>query len=105
MASARLRFGLRLLLHLEKDRLVEFPRAVCVGVRESRFAGCGQDAELLERRLAAGQSQTDLAQRVQVPELAKEHGHELLPTGEALGSALCLMLLDRQVELSTRNQL
>jgi hypothetical protein len=31
--------------------------------------------------------------------LAKQHGHELLPTGETLGAELGLMLLDSLREL------
>ena len=101
----RERLGLRLLRHLKEDRLVEFPGAVGVGIGESRFVGRTQDAELPERRLAAGQSQANLAQRVQVSELTEQHGHELLPAGEAPGAALGPVLRDGLVELATGNHL
>ena len=37
--------------------------------------------------------------------LAKQHGHELLPTGESLGAELGLMLFDDLCELSAWKKL
>ncbi len=36
-------------------------------------------------------------------QLAKQHGHKLLPTAEAFGIALGLMVLDRTSELPREN--
>jgi hypothetical protein len=55
------------------------------------FAGC--------------QATTDFAQGLGLPELAKQHGHELPPTGETPGVALGSMLANQRFKLQTRKQL
>jgi hypothetical protein len=60
---------------------------------------------MLERRFATGQPQADLAQRIHVRHLAKQHGHELFPAGETFAVALGLMALDGLGELPSRKQL
>src|SRR6266581_4737660 len=39
------------------------------------------------------------------PQLAKQHGHELAPTGETPRMPLCLVVLDCFLEISARKQL
>ena len=55
---------------------------------------------MLQRRFATGQPQANLAQRIQMRHLAKQHGHKLFPAGEPLGPVLGLMLLRSLSELS-----
>jgi hypothetical protein len=60
---------------------------------------------VLQRRFASGQPQANLAQRVQMRHLAKQHGHELFPAGEPFGVELGLMTLDGLCELSAWKKL
>jgi len=62
-------------------------------------------APLRTRRLAPRHNariQFLLAQRIRPSQMAEEHGHELRPTGEALGVTLGLVLADKPSELGSR---
>jgi hypothetical protein len=51
------------------------------------------------------QAPTDFAQGLGLPELAKQHGHELPPTGETAGMPFGAMLTNQRFKLQTRKQL
>ena len=53
--------------------------------------------------LAGRQAAADLAQRLGTAELAKQHGDELSPAGEAAGVALPAMLADGLFKLRRGN--
>jgi hypothetical protein len=53
----------------------------------------------------AGKSVADLAQGVGVSQLAEQHGHQLCPATEALGSSFCIMFLHQGRELKPREVL
>src|SRR6516225_3746853 len=53
---------------------------------------------------ATSQAAANLAQRMRPPQLAKQHGHKLAPTGETPRVPLCLVLLDCFLEISARKQ-
>src|ERR1035438_3291877 len=55
--------------------------------------------------LATRQAATNLAQRMRLSQLAKQHGHELAPTGETPRVPFSLVLLDRLFEIPAREQL
>lgn len=55
-------------------------------------------AELLELTLAAAESGVDLAQALGLGKLAEEHGHEVVPAGNALGPAFAAGLADESGE-------
>jgi hypothetical protein len=55
--------------------------------------------------LAGGQPLTDLSQGPRCPELTKQHGHELPPTGKTARMAFSFVLLDCLLELLSWKQL
>ena len=67
-----------------------------------RAAGAPQ---MLQLPLTAGQAAANLAQGMRPSQLAKQHRHELTPTGEAPRVPLGFVLLDRLFEIATRKQL
>src|ERR1035441_9111885 len=71
--------------------LVKLPRSMFIGVGQRGLLGCHRHPQILQLPLAARQSTTDLAQRMRPAQLAKQHRHELTPTGETrtCRSALC----------------
>src|SRR5260370_12369949 len=54
---------------------------------------------------AGGQHDADLAQRLRLPELAKQHGNELTPTGETTGVTFGGMLLHRAFKIMAGKEL
>jgi hypothetical protein len=60
---------------------------------------------MAEFALAGRQSASDLAQRLRVSQLAKQHRHELRPAAEAPGMALRLVLSDGSLNLEPQEQL
>jgi hypothetical protein len=60
---------------------------------------------MLQLSLAARPTTTDLAQRMRPAQLAKQHGHELAPTGEPASVPLGLVFLHRVFEFPTREKL
>src|ERR1700676_3647857 len=104
-AAARGRLGLTLFQQLHEDRLVEFPRTIGVGISQGRFLWRRADAQMLQRGFASGLPQANLTKRVQMRHLAKQHRHELFPTGEPFGVEFGLMLLDDLLELSAWKKL
>mgnify|MGYP006869416406 CR=1 FL=1 len=73
--------------------------AVLVGIRKGGPAGRFGDAEVHELAETATEAVADLAQRIGAAQLAKEHGHELGPAGEAFGGAFGAVFLDESGEL------
>jgi hypothetical protein len=60
------------------------------------------EAQMLRFTKTTGQSTADLSQRMRLPQLAKQHGHELIPAPEPLGASFRLRLMDRFKERSFR---
>ncbi|MHB8910332.1 MAG: hypothetical protein ACYDAA_15775 [Syntrophales bacterium] len=52
----------------------------------------------------AGQAAADLTQRMRLAQLAKKHGHKLIPTTESLGASLGSRCVDSFKELSFRKK-
>ena len=67
---------------LLEDGFEQLPGPLPVGVGKRGALGRCRQAEVLELALGRGQPATDLAQRVGLAELTKQHGHELAPAGE-----------------------
>jgi hypothetical protein len=55
--------------------------------------------------IATRQTTANLAQRMRPSHLAKQHGHELAPTGETPRVPFGLVLLDRLLKTPARKQL
>jgi len=60
---------------------------------------------MLELPFATRKSPTNPAQGMRPSHLAKQHGHELAPTGETPRVPFGLVLVDRLLEPSARKQL
>jgi hypothetical protein len=54
---------------------------------------------MLQLPFTARQTAANLAQRMRASQLAKQHGHELPPTGETPRVPLGFVLLDRLLEI------
>src|ERR1035438_10426308 len=76
-----------------------------VGVGQGGLVGSFGNAEMYQLAQTAGQPIADLAQRIGMAQLAEEHGHELGPAVETLGSALGLMLFDQAGEFQARKMM
>jgi hypothetical protein len=100
-ATPRGHLRLAFLQHLTEDRLVEFPRAVLVGIGQGGFLG----RFALRRRFTARQAHADLTQGLQLRHLAEQHRHELPPAGEAFDIPLRRVLRHRPRDLPSRKQL
>src|SRR6185295_4664527 len=87
---------------LLEDRLEQLPGTMLVGIGQGRTTRRPLQAQMLELAQAAAQPPTDLPQRARQGQLAEQHGHELVPAGEALGIALRARPLDRLLELESR---
>lgn len=79
--------------------------AMLVGIGQSGSAGRLGDAEMDQTAKATGQAVADVAQGVGPAQLAKEHGDELGPAGEALGGAFGVVLFHERGELGAREML
>src|ERR1039458_9665952 len=66
---------------------------------------CHRHPQMLQLPLATRQAAANLAQRMRLSQLAKQHGHELAPTGETPRVPFSLVLLDRLFEIPAREQL
>src|SRR5215831_13847400 len=104
-AASRGYLRLAFLQQLTEDRLVELPRPVLVGIGQGGFLRRLADPQVLQRRFTTRQAHADLAQRLQLRHLAKQHRYKLPPAGEAFRMALRRMLLDRLRELPAGEQL
>ena len=76
-----------------------------VGIGQGGSTGRFGDAEVDQTAQATGQAVADIAQGIGPAELAKEHGDELGPAGEAFGGALGVMFLHQRGELGAREML
>src|ERR1035441_5681027 len=84
--------------------LVKLPRSMFIGVGQRGLLGCHRHPQMLQLPLAARQSTSDLAPRMRPAQLAKQHRHELTPTGETSRVPLGLVLLHRLFEFPARKQ-
>jgi hypothetical protein len=76
-----------------------------IGVGQGGPFGRDRHPQMLQLSLATGQAAANLAQRMRPSQLAKQHRHELAPTGETPRVPFRLVLLDRLFEISAQKQL
>ena len=74
-----------------------------IGIREGGLVGAFQDPKMSKLPKTAGQSPTDLPQRVSMRQMAEHHCHKLRPTGETFGPAFGFVLGHKMVEFRTGN--
>src|SRR5206468_11814910 len=67
--------------------------------------GSHRHSQMLQLSFATRQSAANLAQRMRPSQLAKQHGHELAPTGETPRVVFGFVLLNRLLEFPARKQL
>ncbi len=65
---------------LMKDRFVDLPRALPVGVGQRRARRCGGQAQVPQLAFAGRQTAANLTQRLGAAELAEQHGDETVPS-------------------------
>ena len=82
--------GTAALQQLIEHRLKQLPGTMFVGVGQGGPLRSLPHAQLLQLAFATGQAATDLAQRVRLAQLAKQHGDELRPAIEPARMPLCL---------------
>src|SRR5665811_586096 len=76
-----------------------------IGVGQGGLLRRHRHAQMLQLPLATCQTAANLAQRMRPSQLAKQHRHELPPTGETTRVPLGLVPLHRPLELPAREQL
>src|ERR1039458_10297645 len=81
------------------------PSSDLIGVGQGGSPGCHRHPQMLQLPLATRQAAANLAQRMRLSQLAKQHGSELAPTGETPRVPFSLVLLDRLFEIPAREQL
>ena len=89
----------------QKERLIDFPTAVLVGVSQSGMAWGLCHAKMDQFTLTSLQSFLDLAQAVCMAKLAKQHRDELIPAGKTARLAHPLVLANSLVEQRPGNWL
>lgn len=90
--------------HLVEEGLVQPPRPMGIGVCERRASRCPPHAEVNQLAEGGGQVAADLAERVRVAHLTKQHRDEKLPVAEPLGCLLSGMLPDGAREVRAIDQ-
>ncbi|HEY8669634.1 MAG TPA: hypothetical protein VIL63_02240, partial [Terriglobales bacterium] len=78
--------------------LIQRGGPMLVGIRQRRFIRRYADAEVNQFAQTTGKPVADLAQRVGVSELAKQHRHQLSPATEPLGSSFRTVFLHQRRE-------
>ncbi len=89
---------------LVKDRFVELPRQVRIGVGERRAIGCKLHAQVLHLAFVSGYAAADLTQALGVTQLKEHYGDELIPAVEPARVALGAMLLEVGLKLEARDE-
>jgi hypothetical protein len=82
--------------------LIQLGGAMFIGVREGGFIRRHADSEMHQLAEAAGESVADLAQRVRMSQLAKQHRDQLRSATEAFGRPFCFMFFHQSRELEAR---
>jgi len=96
--------ALAALEQLAKDPLVEFPRAVLIGISQGGMTR-GGDSQVFQFTLTTPQPAGNLSERMGSPQLAEEHGHKLPPATKPSGMTLRFGLFDRLLKFGSGKQL
>jgi len=75
-----------------------------IGIRQRRSHRRAPHSQVLQLSFGGGQAAAYFAQRLRSAELAKQHGHKLIPAGEAAGMPLALVLLNESFKLQSWKQ-
>jgi hypothetical protein len=95
---------LTLVEQLEKDRSVELPGAVLIGIRQSGAIG-GGDAKIFQFPLAASNPLGNFPERMGSTQLTEKHGYKLTPASKSSGMPLSFFFHHDLLELNSRKQL
>lgn len=89
---------------LVKDSFLQLPRPVLIGIRQGGAHRRAPHPQVLQFSFRRRQTAADLAQGLGPAQLAKQHGHELIPAGEAAAMTLGLMPLHQRFKLQSRKR-
>ena len=89
----------------QKNRLIQLPGAMLIGVGQGRALGRIRQSQMPQLAFAGRQAAANLAKRLRATQVAEQHGHELAPAGEAPGMALSPVLDNGSLELGAGKQL
>jgi len=78
-------------------------RPMFIGVGQGGARRSRGQPQMTKFPFAGGQSSTNLAQRLGVPQLTEEHGDELAPAGETSSMTLCVVLARGGFKFHTRD--
>lgn len=87
-------FGAEVVQQIQEQILIDFPRAVLIGVGQRGVFGGFTDAEMDQFAFAGLEAFVDFAEALGLAELAEEHSDELVPAAETAGVAFALMAAD-----------
>src|SRR5216683_4042820 len=93
------RQDLALRQQLLKDRLLQLPRPMFVGIGQRGASRSGGQTQMPKFSFTRGQASADFTQGLGVPQLTKEHRDELAPTTETAGMPLGLVLAHGRFKL------
>ncbi len=93
------------MVELLEEALKQLPGTMLVRISQGRALGGVGQTQVTQLAFASGQAPADFAQRVRLPQLAKQHGDELAPAGEAARVPLGSVLPHQLLEFQTRKQL
>ncbi len=85
--------------------LIKLPGTVSVGIGKGALCRGGAQSQVTELATGDGQSVADLSQALSLGQLTEEHGHILIPGGEALSMALCPTFMDKAQKRDTGDNL
>ena len=89
---------------LVKYLLVQLPRPMFIGIGQRRSLRSRMEPQMLRFTKTTGQAAADLSQRMGLSQLAKKHGHKLVPATESLGASFGLGCMNRFKELTFRKK-
>jgi hypothetical protein len=90
---------------LLKDRLLQLPRPMFVGVGQRGASRSRGQTQVPKFPFTRGQASADFTQGLGVPQLTKKHGNELAPATETTGMTFRFVLAYRRFKFQARDQL
>jgi hypothetical protein len=89
------------LKELKKNLFIKPPRAVLIGISQGGMAWSGY-SQMLQLSLTAPKASGNLSKGMGPAQLAKKHGHKLVPTRISFSMTFCLSDRDQVLKLHTR---
>jgi len=90
--------------HCVEEVAVQLPRPVLVSVGKRGFLGSRIKTKVDELSERTMEAVADLAEGLGLGEVAKRHGNELIPAGEAFGGKVAIVLGDQGIKFLSREE-